>query len=69
MSDRVKGLTIILDKNYREDDIEGLMKAIRYFKGVLKVVPEIATAQDFFIEQREKVLWQDKIMDLFLEKH
>ena len=37
MTDRIHALTVVLDKDMRDDDAEGLIKAIGRFRGVLHV--------------------------------
>jgi len=39
MTDRHAGYLVILDGPIREDDAEALIKAIKMFKGVIKVEP------------------------------
>lgn len=34
MTDRIRTITVILDQDYREDDAEPILKAIRMVKGV-----------------------------------
>jgi hypothetical protein len=41
MTDRCRTLTVILDDRYREDDIEVLVNAIRFFRCVNDVVKNI----------------------------
>lgn len=50
MSDRIKGLTVVFEKDYREDDIERLLQAICLFRGVL-LVQVIKTDPADFIER------------------
>lgn len=44
MTDRVKGITIVLENDIREDDVESLIEAVRHFRGVLTAVPIVALA-------------------------
>lgn len=37
MTDRFHSLTVVLDKDIREDDAEGLIDAIKHMRGVLSV--------------------------------
>jgi hypothetical protein len=46
MTDRLKGLTVVLDKDYRTDDAEAIINAIGMIRGVGKVVPLISTPSD-----------------------
>ena len=42
MTDRFGALHVVLEKDIREDDAEGLMDALRCFRGVLSVSGEVA---------------------------
>jgi len=46
MTDRVKGFTITLDQDYRVDDVEIILNAVRMIKGVAHVEPSITTMDD-----------------------
>ncbi len=37
MTDRIRTLTVVLDRDYREDDVAPLIEVIRYVKGVADV--------------------------------
>lgn len=37
MTDRIHSLTIVLDKDYRDDDVEPIVNAIQMIRGVLSV--------------------------------
>lgn len=52
MTDRVKGLTVILDRDFREDDVEHLVGAIRMLRGVKKVTKEISRFDDYIVRTR-----------------
>lgn len=52
MTDRVKGLTVVLDKDYREDDVEALCNAIRMLRGVLSVTKEVTDLADYLSRER-----------------
>ena len=47
MTDRVKAFTVVLDDDYRIDDVEALQNAIAMMKGVLKVTPVITDGSDY----------------------
>lgn len=42
MTDRIKALTVVLDRDYRTDDAEELLIAVRQLKGVLSVTPMVS---------------------------
>ena len=44
MSDRIKGLTVTLRDNLRDDDAQPIIEAIRLLKGVVDVTPHVADA-------------------------
>ena len=52
MTDRVNSLTVALEKDMRDDDIECLIQAIRLFKGVLTVGTNISDSNTYVAEQR-----------------
>ena len=46
MTDRIRVLTVVLDKDYRDDDCEHVINAIKMIKGVRSVEPEVVDMQD-----------------------
>lgn len=46
MTDRIKTMTVMLDKEYRVDDAESISEAISMIKGVRKVVNGEPTRAD-----------------------
>ena len=54
MTDRVKGFTVILDGDIREDDVEELRKAISCLRHVLSVDNVIAKVGDHFERERAR---------------
>lgn len=52
MSDRIKALTISLDKDYRDDDVEAIINAIKMVRGVADVSPILATSDDWLARSR-----------------
>ena len=44
MTDRYSSLTVVLERDIRDDDAEPLIAAIRQLRGVLRVVPKVADA-------------------------
>ena len=42
MTDRFRVLNVLLDKEYRDDDAESIIEAIRMIKGVIDVVELVA---------------------------
>jgi len=52
MTDNYNTLTIVLEKDIREDDAESLLNAIRCLKGVLKVKGNITNTSDYMAQER-----------------
>jgi len=48
MTDRVKGLYVALDKDYRDDDVQALVDAIKMLRGVADVDTNILEVDDYF---------------------
>lgn len=68
MTDQIKGFTVVLDKNYRDDDIEAVKNAIFQIKGVLQVVSIGADHTDVFAEARVRRELSNKLWDVLNAK-
>jgi len=68
MTDRIKGFTVILDRDVREDDFEIYMDALRLMKGVQQVIPHVSGVEDTIADERAthkiKIKLYDFIKDL-----
>lgn len=70
MTDRFNALTVVLDREIREDDAEFILNAIRMIKGVQHVegiVPD--NANDFAIEHRIRKQVFDSITETLYPKY
>ena len=54
MTERVKGFTVTLERDIREDDFQRILEAVEMITGVLHVEPVLVTHDDFMIRQRLK---------------
>jgi len=63
MTDRVKGFTITLEKDYRIDDVEKIQNAIEMIHGVAHVEPSITTAEDHMNRQMIKHEYRKKVLE------
>lgn len=52
MSDRHHALTVVLDADMREEDLEPLRLAIAQLRGVADVVPVVASLGDYMARAR-----------------
>lgn len=55
MTDRYAGFIVTLDKDYREDDSEKTISAIKQIKGVLSVDPIVSDVNFMIAQQRTKL--------------
>ena len=46
MTDRIRHLTVTLDRDYRDDDVESVLEAIRMIRGVEHIEEGIVTSED-----------------------
>jgi hypothetical protein len=67
MTDRVKGFVVTLEKDIRIDDVEPLMQAIRYLRGVGDVSPSISDSNDHINQMRIKNELREKMWHFIKE--
>ena len=67
MSDRINALTVILEKDIRDDDCEQLKAAISQLRGVLEVKARVANHQDVIAYTRARHVLEKRLWDA-LEK-
>jgi len=67
MTDRAKGLTVVLEQDVRVDDLEALVSAIECMRGVVHVEPVITSTEDYFVETRVRRELLDRIFEIFKE--
>lgn len=61
MTDRVKGFTVTLNQDYRDDDVEAILNAVRMINGVAHVEPSIVTSEDHMNRQMIRNIIREKI--------
>lgn len=54
MTDRYNTLTVVLEKDMRSGDAEGLLEAIRRMRGVLSVTGNVADPTAWIAEERAR---------------
>lgn len=64
MTDRFKGLTVVLDGDYRTDDAQAIIDAISMIKGVIKVVPSVTSMDDLINRERISMELQTKLFEV-----
>jgi hypothetical protein len=66
MTDRFYCLTVLLEKDIREDDAEPLIEAIKMVRGVIDVKGEVADSLTWMAEERARMAMKLKILDALL---
>lgn len=64
MTDRVKALTVVLERDIRVDDVKELTNAILMFRGVADVQPLISDPVDYIAKERARHELEAKILDV-----
>jgi hypothetical protein len=64
MTDRVHSLTVVLEHDYRDDDVEVIVSAIHQIRGVLRVDTHVTEISDHMAESRAIEHWRRKLVDL-----
>ena len=67
MSNRIKGYTVILDKDYKDESAEIIENAIRMIKGVKDVKPSIVNSDDLMNRMKIQSEMKMKLYDLIDE--
>lgn len=68
MSDRTMLLSVVLEDNYRTDDLTSLMQAIKQFRGVLDVEANISDTSTFLALTKARFEIKKKLLDVFETK-
>lgn len=63
MTDRIRHVTVTLDKDYRVDDVETILSAIRMIKGVGTVVPKVSDLPEILARESVRVELEGKMYD------
>lgn len=63
MSNRIKGFTVILADNIREEDFDSIRNAVMCLKGVQDVTPHIVVPDDYIAASQATTKIVKKIFD------
>ena len=69
MTDRYNALTVVLEKDIRDDDAEALLAAIRQLRGVLSVSGNVADMGDHIAQERARRDLGEKLWRVLYPKH
>jgi len=64
MTDRIHSLNVVLDMDYRSDDVEKIVNAIKMIKGVLSVSMCVADFNSHMAEERAKRELGEKLWEI-----
>lgn len=64
MTDRYSHITVVFEKDIREDDAEPILNAIRLLKGVIAVTPNVDNIAVYAGEQRALHKIRSQIQDI-----
>jgi hypothetical protein len=67
MTDRVNALIVVLDDDYRTDDVEAIINMIQMIKGVALVEKQIMAGEDYAHRARIAYTLQPQIMKAIQE--
>lgn len=65
MTDRINALTVILDRDIRDDDVQELIGAISMLRNVADVTAHIANIEDAIARSRVRRELRERIIALF----
>lgn len=64
MTDRIRSITVALDHDIREDDVQALVEAIKMMRCVAAVTTHEVAPNDFAIEMRMQSVVRQKLFEL-----
>jgi hypothetical protein len=64
VTDRIHSITVVLEKDIRDDDCEGLMNAIRHMRGVADVSGHVSDIGTHMAEVRARIDVSGRLIDL-----
>lgn len=68
MTDRYHSFTVVLERDTRDDDAQDLLTALRQFRGVADVVPNVASLESQVALSRARQELGDKLVNVLWPK-
>lgn len=68
MTDRIKGFVVTLERDIRIDDVEPLMEAIKFMRGVADVEPSVSNPDDHMNQARFKSEFRERFYKFLNEE-
>lgn len=67
MTDRINALTVVLDKDMRDDDVESLCNVILHLRHVIAVQKNVSNPESYMAEVRAQQELKMKLLSIFKE--
>ena len=64
MTDRIRTVIVALDRDYRDDDAQAILDAIRMVRGVAAVGAEIVDVEAWVSRQQVASEWRSTLIDV-----
>lgn len=68
MTDRINSIVVVLEKDYRDDDVEPILDSIRMTKGVLSVTSNVSDHVSHMAEERARHELGQKLIKIVYPK-
>ena len=68
MTDRFHSLTVVLEREIRDDDAEPIIAAIKMIKGVAEVTGEVARGEFYAAREQAKLELRHELIDVLYKK-
>jgi len=68
MTDRINMLSVALESDVREDDVDRLVNAIKQLRGVMDVETHVADPADWLAETRARARIRDRVWQALHEE-
>jgi hypothetical protein len=67
VTDRLKGCVVVFSQDFREDDVDSVLSAIRHIRGVAEVTSLIANTDDYLARARVRYELRDALWETFAQ--
>ena len=68
MTDRIHSLTLVLDHDMRDDDVEALVTACKQLRHVINVTPNVSNGEVHVAETRARYRITGELLDMVNRK-
>jgi hypothetical protein len=68
MTDRINAITVVLENDVRDDDVQELLTAIGMLRGVLSVTPNVSDIDAWIAQDRARHELGQKLLNIVYPK-